>query len=52
MSLSPSLQSGEGLRKTMLRSRKRVSRTEAVIVVGPPGYVCTLLYDLDPSYCP
>ncbi|KAF8912937.1 dual-domain HisK/Mak2 protein kinase [Gymnopilus junonius] len=37
VSLSPSLQSGEGLRKTMLRGRSRVSRTETVLVVGPPG---------------
>ncbi|PPQ67388.1 hypothetical protein CVT25_005967 [Psilocybe cyanescens] len=34
---SPSLHSGEALRKVILRSRSRVSRTQTVIVVGPPG---------------
>ncbi|KAF4623556.1 hypothetical protein D9613_002054 [Agrocybe pediades] len=37
ISHSPSSQSRDGLRKVVLRSRSRVSRTQAVIVVGPPG---------------
>ncbi|KDR85277.1 hypothetical protein GALMADRAFT_218372 [Galerina marginata CBS 339.88] len=37
VSLSPSLHSGEGLRKGVLRNRSRVSHTQAVIVIGPPG---------------
>ncbi|KAF8973859.1 dual-domain HisK/Mak2 protein kinase [Flammula alnicola] len=36
-SYSPSLHSGDGLRKVMLRSRSRISRTQTVLVVGPPG---------------
>jgi len=39
VSHSPSTQSRDGLRKVVLRSRSRVSRTQAVIVVGPPGQV-------------
>ncbi|KAH9486677.1 ATP-dependent RNA helicase SUB2 [Psilocybe cubensis] len=37
LSLSPSIHSGEALRKVMLRSRNRVSRTQTVVVVGPAG---------------
>lgn len=36
-SLSPSLHSGDGLRKVMMRSRSRLSRTQFILVVGPPG---------------
>ncbi|KAF8167825.1 hypothetical protein B0H34DRAFT_645007 [Crassisporium funariophilum] len=37
MSCSPSSRSGERLRKVVLRSRSRIARTQAVLVVGPPG---------------
>ncbi|KAJ3513116.1 hypothetical protein NLJ89_g3133 [Agrocybe chaxingu] len=37
LSFSPSIHSGDGLRRVMLRSRSRISRTQAVLVVGPAG---------------
>ncbi|RDB29051.1 Peroxide stress-activated histidine kinase mak2 [Hypsizygus marmoreus] len=37
MSMSPSMTSGDGLRRVALRSKTRSSRTQAVIVVGPAG---------------
>ncbi|TFK40893.1 dual-domain HisK/Mak2 protein kinase [Crucibulum laeve] len=37
VSMSPSLQSGDGLRRVALRSRNRVSRTQTVLIVGPAG---------------
>jgi hypothetical protein len=36
-SLTPFSYSGDGLRRSMLRGRKHLSRTHAVIVVGAPG---------------
>jgi hypothetical protein len=38
-SFNMSIQSSDGLRKGMLRGKSKASRTQAVIVVGPPGYV-------------
>ncbi|KAF9015434.1 dual-domain HisK/Mak2 protein kinase [Cyathus striatus] len=37
VSMSPSVQSGDGLRRVALRTRTRLSRTQAILVVGPPG---------------
>lgn len=31
------IHSDDGLRKVVLRNQSRVSRTQAVLVVGPPG---------------
>jgi len=36
-SIAPSIMSNEGLRKATLRTKTRPSRTQAIVVVGPPG---------------
>lgn len=38
------MQSGDGLRQVALRSRSRSARTQAVLVVGPPGYDCVFVF--------
>ena len=43
MSLDPSLRSNSNIRKTPLPHRSRSTRTKAVFVVGPPGYLAVLL---------
>jgi len=42
MSLDPPLRSSENIRKTLLPHRSRSTRTQAVFVVGPPGYLIIL----------
>jgi hypothetical protein len=41
MSLSPLLGSSDSIRKNLLPHRSRTTRTQAVFVVGPPGYSAT-----------
>lgn len=36
-SIGSSIQSGDGLRRVALSMKSRVARTQAVLVVGPPG---------------
>jgi len=43
-SFSQSALASDGLRKDMLRTRSHASRTQAVLVVGPPGYIILSLF--------
>jgi hypothetical protein len=43
MSLDPTLRSNNNIRRALLPHRSRSTRTKAVFVVGPPGYLAVLL---------
>ena len=43
LSLDPTLRSNDNIRRTPLPRRSRSTRTKAVFVVGPPGYLAVLL---------
>lgn len=38
-SAAASMDTSGGLRRAAISARSRVSRTQAILVVGPPGYV-------------
>jgi len=39
LSISPSIQTSDGLRRAALRARPRSSRAQVIVIVGPPGWV-------------
>lgn len=51
MSLSPTLSHSDGLRRAAFRTKSRVARAQAVLIVGPPGSVISdVIYWIWNSY--